>query len=71
MAKCKFCNADIVWMQEGRKKVPVEVDGIRHQCEEFKNSVGSARKVELNDIDPELLKQYQNSIKESINKKKK
>ncbi len=71
MAKCKFCNTDIVWMQEGRKKVPVEVDGVKHQCEEFKNSVGSARKVELSDIDPEVLKQYQSSIKKSINKTKK
>jgi len=71
MAKCKFCNAEIIWMQEGRKKVPVNVDGTRHECDEFKNSVGSGRKIELNDIDPEILKQYQNSIKESINKNKK
>lgn len=70
MAKCKFCNTNIVWMQEGRKKVPVEIDGIKHQCEEFKNSVGSARKVELNEIDPDILAQYQNSIKDSIEAKK-
>ena len=66
MAKCKFCNTEIVWMQEGRKKIPVEVDGIKHECDEYKNSVRSARKVDLNEIDPEILKQYQ----DSINKKK-
>jgi len=67
MAKCKFCNTEIVWMQEGRKKIPVEVDGIKHECDEYKNSVRSARKVDLNEIDPDILKQYQ----DSINKKKK
>jgi len=54
-------------MQEGRKKIPVEVDGIKHECDEYKNSVRSARKVDLNEIDPDILKQYQ----DSINKKKK
>lgn len=66
MARCKYCSKEIVWMQEGRKKIPVEVDGIKHECEEYKNSVRSARKVDLSEIDPEILKQYQ----DSINKKK-
>ena len=71
MAKCKYCSKEIVWMQEGRKKVPVEVDGVKHECDEFKNSVKSARKVEINDIDPEILAQYQANLQASMAKKKK
>jgi very-short-patch-repair endonuclease len=67
MARCKFCGKEIVWMQEGRKKVPVEVDGIKHECEAFKKSRDSLRKVDLNTIDPDVLKQYQ----DAMNKKKK
>ncbi|MCT4642935.1 MAG: hypothetical protein N4A33_11655 [Bacteriovoracaceae bacterium] len=66
MAKCKFCGTEIMWMQEGRKKVPVEMDGAKHECEEYKRTVKSARKIELNEIDPDILKQYQ----DAINKKK-
>lgn len=67
MARCKFCGKEIVWMQDGRKKVPVEVDGAKHECEAFKKSRDSLRSVDLNSIDPEILKQYQ----ANINKKKK
>ncbi len=70
MARCKFCGKEIVWMQEGRKKVPVEVDGIKHECEAFRNSRDSLRKVELDTIDPEVLKQYQENMK-NLKKKKK
>lgn len=58
-------------MQEGRKKVPVEVDGVKHECDEFKNSVKSARAVEINDIDPDILAQYQANLNASLAKKKK
>jgi hypothetical protein len=70
MAKCKYCSKDIVWMQEGRKKVPVEIDGIKHECDEFKNSVKSARSVEITDVDPDILAQYQANLKASLAKKK-
>lgn len=62
MAYCKFCNKEITWLQEGRKKVPVEGDGSVHECEEYKNSRKSIRKVELNEVDPDILKQYEQAI---------
>lgn len=66
MAFCKFCNKEITWLQEGRKKVPVESDGTTHRCEQFMNSTKSIKKVDVSEIDPEILKQYE----QSINKKK-
>jgi hypothetical protein len=62
MAYCKFCNKEITWLQEGRKKVPVEGDGSVHECEEYKSSRKSIRKVELNEVDPDILKQYEQAI---------
>lgn len=67
MARCKYCNKEVTWLQEGRKKVPVENDGAKHECEEYKKSKNSLKAVDLGSIDPEILKQYQ----ENINKKKK
>ena len=67
MAKCKYCGKDITWMKDGRKNVPVENDGTTHECTEYRNTRGSLREVQVSDIDPEILKQYQ----ESINKKNK
>lgn len=67
MANCKFCGKKIVWLKEGRKNIPVEEDGTKHECEEFKNARDSARTVDVSTIDPEILKQYE----QGINKKKK
>lgn len=65
MAKCKYCGKDITWMKDGRKNVPVEGDGSTHACEEYKRTRNSLREVNVSDIDPEILRQYQ----ENINKK--
>lgn len=59
MARCKYCGKEVTWLQEGRKKVPVEGDGAKHECEEYKKSRNSLKTVDLNAIDPEILKQYQ------------
>jgi hypothetical protein len=67
MARCKFCGKEIVWMQDGRKKIPVEVDGAKHECEAYQNAKNSYKVVDPSSIDPEILKQYQ----DQINKKKK
>ncbi|MGK0367375.1 MAG: hypothetical protein ACI9QD_000509 [Thermoproteota archaeon] len=67
MAFCKFCGKEVTWMREGKKSVPVEGDGGIHACENFTNARKSLREVEKSEIDPELLKQYENAI----NKKKK
>jgi hypothetical protein len=62
MAYCRYCNKEITWLQEGRKRVPVEGDGAVHQCEEFTKSRKSIRQVERSEIDPDILKQYEQAI---------
>lgn len=71
MAFCKFCGKEIVWLKEGRKSIPVEVDGAKHECENFTNSRKSAKKMERGDIDPELIAQYEAQMKAELEKKKK
>lgn len=68
MSRCKFCGKEIVWMKDGRKNVPVEVDGAKHECEQYKASRESIKKVNLNEIDPDILKQYQDQINQSKKK---
>ena len=70
MSSCKYCGKEITWLQEGRKKVPVEGDGMVHECEEFKKARNSFKKIDVGTIDPDLLKQYESSINEKANKKK-
>lgn len=67
MANCKYCGKEIIWMQDGRKKVPVEVDGAQHECDAYKKSRDSLKTIDPSSLDPEILKQYQ----ANINKKKK
>ncbi len=68
MAKCRFCNKEITWMKDGRKNVPVESDGTTHKCDEMVNSRNSYRTVEVKEIDPELLKQYEQAINDKAAK---
>jgi hypothetical protein len=63
MAFCKYCNKEVTWMQEGRKKVPVENDGVTHDCENFRRSRESIKVIDPSDIDPEILKQYTDAFK--------
>ncbi len=70
MANCRYCGKEIIWMQEGRKKIPVENDGIKHECDEYKRTQSSARTLKPSEIDPEILKQYQENMKKATNKKK-
>lgn len=71
MASCKFCGTEVMWIKEGRKNVPVEVDGSKHECEHFKNSKNSYRQLKPTDIDPEILKQYQENMQKELAKKNK
>lgn len=66
MARCKFCNKEIVWMKDGRKNVPVEIDGAKHECEEFKNSRKSTRTLDRTTLSADEIAKYE----EAINKKK-
>lgn len=70
MARCKYCGKEITWMKEGRKNVPVESDGAVHACDEYKKSKGSLKVINVGDVDPEILKKYQEQINK-INKNNK
>ena len=70
MSKCRFCNMEITWLKEGRKNVPVESDGGKHDCEQYKNARNSYRKIEPAELDPDILKQYQDSMNNATTKKK-
>lgn len=68
MATCKYCGKSVTWLKEGRKNVPVEDDGGIHECDQYKNVRRSARKVDPSEIDPEILKQYQENMKNKLKK---
>lgn len=68
MASCRYCGKEITWMKDGRKNVPVEGDGAVHRCENMINARNSFRKITPTEIDPELLKQYENAINEKAKK---
>lgn len=69
MARCKYCNTEITWLKEGRKNIPVESDGAKHECEAYKSSRNSLRTMKPSDIDPEILKQYQENMNNALKKK--
>lgn len=68
MATCKYCGKSVTWLKEGRKNVPVEDDGGIHECEQYKNVRRSAKKLSPTDIDPEILKQYQENMNKKLKK---
>ncbi|MBG59604.1 MAG: hypothetical protein CMJ16_04000 [Peredibacter sp.] len=68
MATCKYCGKNVTWLKEGRKNVPVEDDGGIHECEQYKNVRRSAKKLTPNEIDPEILKQYQENMNKKLKK---
>ena len=71
MAFCKYCGKEIMWLKEGRKNVPVENDGGEHKCEQFSKMRNSIKKIQPNEVDPDILKQYQENLKKARNKGKK
>lgn len=48
--------------------MPVEDDGGIHECEQYKNVRRSAKKLTPNEIDPEILKQYQENMNKKLKK---
>ncbi len=68
MASCRYCGKEITWMKDGRKNVPVEGDGGIHKCDNMINARKSFRKITPTEVDPELLKQYENAINEKAKK---
>lgn len=69
MASCRYCGKEITWMKDGRKNVPVEHDGAVHKCEQMISARNSFRKVEVREVDPDLIKQYEQKINEEAKKR--
>ena len=69
MAQCRYCGKEITWVKEGRKNVPVENDGGVHECENYKNARSSYKEMKPSDIDPDILKQYQEQMNNAVKKK--
>ncbi|MBT4792753.1 MAG: hypothetical protein HON90_14355 [Halobacteriovoraceae bacterium] len=70
MSKCRYCNKEITWLKEGRKNVPVESDGAKHDCENFKSARNSYCAIEPSELDPDILKQYQENMDNALKTKK-
>lgn len=70
-AKCKFCGSEIFWMKDGRKNVPHELDGGKHDCEEMKKALKSTVKMTASSLSPEEIAKYEASINAAANKNKK
>ena len=66
MASCKYCGAEISWLKDGRKNIPVNLDGTPHECAEFKSARKSVRKMDRTSLSPEEIAKYE----KAINKKK-
>lgn len=67
MANCKFCGKEINWMRDGRKSVPIELDGLPHECEEAKNA-RKAKRIEVGSLSPEEIAKYEQAINEKSKK---
>lgn len=71
MANCRYCGSQVTWVKEGRKNVPVEGDGGVHECDAYRDSKNSYRELKPTEIDPDLLKQYQENMNNALKKKPK
>ena len=66
MAQCKYCGAEITWMKEKRKFIPIAEDGGVHECPEYKKARSSFKKLDKSDISAEEIARYEREM----NKKK-
>ncbi len=65
VTQCKFCQQEIRFSL----KTPYDRDGSIHSCHEYRESRKNA-KIDLSEIDPELLAQYENGMNEHAKSKK-
>lgn len=68
MSLCKYCNATITWMKDGRKSVPVEHDGTTHKCDVMKDSLKSLKSLEPKSLTDEEIKKYEDAMNEKAKK---
>ena len=62
MPNCKFCGKSITWVTGGRKNIPMEDDGNIHECDEFKKSQKSLKKMSRTTLSPEEIARYEQRI---------
>jgi hypothetical protein len=55
-------------MKDGRRNRAIDSDGGIHSCEEMKKTMSSIKTISVTEIDPDILKQYENSINEKAKK---
>jgi len=70
MAKCKFCNKEIVWTKEGRKNVPINDDGSTHRCDEMKKTIDSTKSIIRSDLSQDEISKYEQAINIAPSKRK-
>lgn len=57
---CEFCNKQVYFHKEKRKTVVYNLDFSNHICEQLK--IQPVKTLTRNDIDPEILKQYEDNM---------
>ena len=65
ITQCKYCQKEIRF----NLKTPYNNDGKIHECDEYKESRRNA-KIDISEVDPELLAQYETGMNESVKSKK-
>ena len=70
-SQCKFCGISIDWYKDGKKNVPVEMDGSLHECEERKKLKDSFRKIPPRNLPADIVAEYEKKINKERQKKKK
>ena len=65
MAQCKYCQKEISWFRTSRKSIPIENDGLIHQCKEFKEAKKNVKKLSPNNLSQEEIARYEKSMNES------
>ena len=63
--QCKFCQQEIRFSL----KTPYDRDGSIHECHEYRESRRNA-KIDLNEVDKDLLAQYETGMNEHVKSKK-
>ncbi len=55
-------------MKDGRKNRPIDSDGGIHSCDEMKKTINSTKSLNVTDLDPEILRQYELNINQKAKK---
>ena len=68
MPNCKFCGQEIMWVKEGRRNRPIDMEGNLHSCEQMQSSMKSIKTMDRNSLSPEEIAKYEQAMNDK-NKK--